>query len=245
MVEVAGRRGRTRSATGSGGRTTRSPASTGGWPTNGLLAGHRVRLPPRPAAGRSAGSSRAGPGGSAPSRTGRRRRLRHPFRCRAVPSGPNWSWPPLWFDWVECGMVRTDRRVLGSAMFGSLASRLNSSTWIFAGTDGARVVDVEEAARRVVRRKCNREQPALVAVVRDEQVDVQERRRLDDAVQDELDLSGLLNDDKATRVTRRRGDVRGGRECPDRVQQERARGGRGATVLPEQRQSRQSDGERQ
>ena len=41
----------------------------------------------------------------------------------------------------------------------------------------------------------------------------------------------LLNDDEASRVTRRRGDVRRGRECPDRVQQERARGGRGATVL--------------
>jgi hypothetical protein len=82
------------------------------------------------------------------------------------------------------------------------------------GGRGARVEDVEEAVRGVVRIKGHRQEAAHSALG-GEPVDVEELVR--DPVVDDLDVARAV-DDEQTRVARWRGDVDRVVEVPDRLQ---------------------------
>ena len=77
-------------------------------------------------------------------------------------------------------------------------------------------------------------------------MDVEERRRLDDAVQDELDLFRLARRRRADCVSPG-GEAMyvGAENAPTGSRKSALRGGRGAAVLPEKRKRRQPDGERE
>ena len=115
------------------------------------------------------------------------------------PSGPNWSWPPLWFEAVVCGIEWTSRAVVGSATLGSVADRWNSTTW--RALPSARGQEhVEAAAGRVVGRERDRQQAFLATAVRPT------RHVEEGAAARDLDQPALLDDEHA-RVVGRRGDV--------------------------------------
>ena len=82
-----------------------------------------------------------------------------PVPIQRYPSGPNCSWPPLWFP-RGCGIERTIRREAGAARS---ALALRNSAIVIAPSGLRAVVDVEAAARGVVRREGDRQQAPLAA----------------------------------------------------------------------------------
>ena len=88
---------------------------------------------------------------------------------------------------------------------------------------GRRVEDPEATARRVVGRERQREQAPLAVLRRRARAEVEEGRRLQDAVAHDADRPAALDHEHARGVAGRRGDVRGRREVADLDELERVR----------------------
>ena len=161
-----------------------------------------------------------------------------PVPIQSMPSGPNWSWPPLWLDWRLCGDAQdapARRRERGVRVSGIALELVDLDV---AGLLGRRraagVVDVEAPAGRVIRRESHRQQPAL-APGRHEALDVEEDAALSGVLQ-QRDGAALLDHEHAVQVAGRRGDVgrrrevahlhqRGRLSGPGRDERERQRRG--------------------
>ena len=88
----------------------------------------RSPAPARP--GRAGSACRAARPGPARARTGCCPPPPSPVPSHSLPSGPNCSWPPLWFSRLVVRDRQQQPPVAGSATSGSAAERRYSRTWI-------------------------------------------------------------------------------------------------------------------
>ena len=127
-----------------------------------------------------------------------------PVAIHSIPSGPNWSWPPLWLENVGCGMPRTLRCDPGLATVAEPRLRLNSS--MRRSPCVVDVVDVEAPRLSVVGVEGDREEPVL-GLEGDLLGDVEEGLGEGLAVAQHADRPGQLDDEQQLALAGRARDV--------------------------------------
>ena len=152
-----------------------------------------------------------------------------PVASHSFPSGPNWSWPPLWlpaWSWRIESSSAAARRV-GDVRVGRTPVLAHLQ---LAGRRGRRRVgargqiDVEAPGARVVRREGDRQQAALGRVVERDRREVEERAR---PAAQQLHAPRALGDEHARRVAGRRRGVGRSHEVAGLLQPRRRLRGRG------------------